>query len=91
MRGEPPEDAPHSVFPIGTTARRVKLRVTYDTAKKKDVQRMFELTPSSEIGFQEAHRRLADALRGILKTKGVIVEKKNDDGAVAGASDSAAK
>ncbi|MBR0197143.1 MAG: hypothetical protein IJQ34_03325 [Kiritimatiellae bacterium] len=91
VRGEPPEDAPHSVFPIGTTARRVKLRVTYDTAKKKDVQRMFELTPSSEIGFQEAPRRLVEALRGILKARGVIVERKNDDGAVAGAGDSAGK
>lgn len=52
---------------------------------------MFELTPSSEIGFQEAPRRLVEALCGILKAKGVIVEKKNDDGAVAGADDSAGK
>ena len=79
------------VFPIGTTARRVKLRITYDTEKKKDVPRMFELTPTSEIGFQEAPRRLADALRGILKAKGIIVEKKSDDGAVAGAGDSTGK
>jgi len=91
VRGEPPMDAPHSVFPIGTTARRVKLRITYDTEKKKDVPRMFELTPTSEIGFQEAPRRLADALRGILKAKGIIVEKKSDDGAVAGAGDSTGK
>lgn len=80
IRGDAPQGTPIGVFPIGTTVRRVKLRVCYDTPKKSNVQRMFELTPSSETGFQSATRKIGNALHSILKAKGIIREASSNDG-----------
>ena len=70
------------IFPVGTIAKRVKLRATYDTATRRDVHRNFELSEVSESGFQDAPRPISDAMHSLLEKWGVTKKKATSDDTV---------
>lgn len=77
------------IFPIGTSARRVKLRVDY-VYGNKNLHRTIELTPAAEDGLADAPREVRDELFCILSEKGIASRKEyKENGAVSVPSDSA--
>ena len=81
--------SPTSVFPIGTTARKVKLRVEYDTDRKTGLQKTIEFSPTTDTGLKGSPRHVSDGLFRLLHEKGIA--KRNEacnDGKSAGTGDS---
>lgn len=55
------------LFPVGTVARRVRLRAWFDTGTRRNRSKIFEISEDSEHGFQDVPRHVCDAMRRFLE------------------------
>lgn len=87
---EIPEEYAESVFPIGTSVKRVKLRVEYDSERRLGDHKMFEFSDATAVGAMEAPKEVWDSLLQLLQDKKIakrVGVRKNDKSSGSGDSE----